>query len=734
MAKLKKIKVTNGVFWVEAPDAGLYILCGAPADVVKHLMRRGLIVDMEVKGVTFESGPNAILLSDVMLQGGDLANLSEFPVLQMLYRQGMIIPGHPNNTGIKPLIMGDKKQVAAQMEYIHRGNYGLVSEEEIIAAGVEPERARELMRLKLKFAFGKISDPNTLLDTHYISTEMKEIRGGVMVQKKGLNIYEFSYDGETVVVDLNLEDMQSYVSPYPLGYYQMKRDYLSVLHSGEGDGWDINRPTMSSVLVFRGDVYLVDAGPNLSAILNSLGIGINEVKGIFHTHSHDDHFAGITTLLHSDHKIKYFAEPTVRAAVTKKLSALLSIDEQDFANYFEINDLVIDQWNDIDGLEVKPIHSPHPVETTIFQFRCLGEEGYRSYSHFADISSFEVLQDMITDDESQPGISQEMFDTTKKNYLEPANLKKLDIGGGMIHGQAADFVDDTSDKIVLSHLARALSPNEKLVGSGSPFGTSDTLIPAHQKYSWRIAFGFLRDYFPDVPANRLQPLLNNPVEEFNPESILVKEGALSQNTYIIVFGNVESVDPDTLITSVHSAGTLIGEVSALHGLPAIETYRATSFVKALRISGLLFREFVKKNDLFADISLLEENREFLQRTWLFSEAISYPIQNRIAKVMLSKQFEAGVDISKLSSRGLVVISKGQVERSLDGNIIEVIEKGNFFGEGALFFNDSSDFTLRTLCPVEVFIIPRETIEGIPVVRWKLFETQEKRQQNLASIV
>lgn len=209
MAKLKKIKVTNGVFWVEAPDAGLYILCGAPADVVKHLMRRGLIVDMEVKGVTFESGPNAILLSDVMLQGGDLANLSEFPVLQMLYRQGMIIPGHPNNTGIKPLIMGDKKQVAAQMEYIHRGNYGLVSEEEIIAAGVEPERARELMRLKLKFAFGKISDPNTLLDTHYISTEMKEIRGGVMVQKKGLNIYEFSYDGETVVVDLNLEDMQS---------------------------------------------------------------------------------------------------------------------------------------------------------------------------------------------------------------------------------------------------------------------------------------------------------------------------------------------------------------------------------------------------------------------------------------------------------------------------------------------------------------------------------------------
>ncbi|MCK5445751.1 MAG: cyclic nucleotide-binding domain-containing protein, partial [Rhodospirillaceae bacterium] len=700
MSNLKKIKVTTGVYWVEAPDAGLFILCGAPADVVKHLMRRGLIVDVEEKGVTFESGPNAILLSDVMLQGGDLSNLSEFPVLQMLYRQGMIIPGHPNNSGIKPLIMGDAKQVKAQMEYIYRGNYGLISEEEIIETGVSPERAKELMRLKLKFAFGQISDPKNLLDTHVISSKKEEIRNGVTVQRKGLNIYEFGYEGDTVQVDMNLEAAQSYESPYPLGYYQMKREYMSVLHSGEGDGWDINRPTMSSVLVFRGDIYLIDAGPNLSAILNSLGIGINEIKGIFHTHSHDDHFAGLTTLIRSDHKIKYFAAPMVRAAVTKKLSALLSIDEKDFSNYFEVHDLDIDEWNDMDGLEVKPIFSPHPVETTIFQFRCLGEEGYRTYAHYADMSSFEVLENMITDDDQAPGISQAMYDETKMNYLKAANLKKIDVGGGMIHGMAADFEDDKSNKIVLAHLARALSPAEKLIGSGSPFGTSDTLVPAHQKYSWRIAFKFLQDYFPDIPTHCLQPLLNNPVETFNPESILIKEGEFSQDTYIVVFGNVESVAPQTHITSVHSAGTLIGEMSALHGLPALETFRATSFVQALKISGLLFREFVKKNDLFGEISMLEENREFLQKTWLFGEAISYPIQNKLAKAMTTERFDASTDISDLSAKGLVMVCKGEVERSLDGSVLEIIESGNFFGEDELFFKNSQNFSIRTLSPVE----------------------------------
>ncbi len=43
----------------------------------------------------------------------------------------------------------------------------------------------------------------------------------------------------------------------------------------------------------------------------------------FHTHTHDDHFAGITTLIRADHRIKYFATPLVRKSVTKKLSALL---------------------------------------------------------------------------------------------------------------------------------------------------------------------------------------------------------------------------------------------------------------------------------------------------------------------------------------------------------------------------------------------------------------------------
>jgi len=128
MPKISKIQVTAGLYWIEVPEIDLYVMCGCPADSVKHLMKRGLIVARAKNGVPYETGPNAILLSDVSVQNGFFSNLSEFPVLQMYYRQGMMLPGHPNNTGLKPLLIGSEEQVKAQMQYIYRGNYGLISE------------------------------------------------------------------------------------------------------------------------------------------------------------------------------------------------------------------------------------------------------------------------------------------------------------------------------------------------------------------------------------------------------------------------------------------------------------------------------------------------------------------------------------------------------------------------------------------------------------------------------
>ena len=40
---IKTIKVTNGVYYIDIKKANTRILCGAPSDVVKLLMKKGLI-------------------------------------------------------------------------------------------------------------------------------------------------------------------------------------------------------------------------------------------------------------------------------------------------------------------------------------------------------------------------------------------------------------------------------------------------------------------------------------------------------------------------------------------------------------------------------------------------------------------------------------------------------------------------------------------------------------------
>ncbi len=724
--KINKICVSSGIFWLEVPAADLRVLCGCPADSVKHLIHSGLIVSEEDHGITYETGPNAILLSDTMLQQGSFANMSEFPVLQMLYNQGMLLPNHPNNTGVKPVLMGAKEQLEAQMKYIYRGNYGLVSTEELIEAGVNKQDADEMIRMKEAFAFGSIHESEEILDTSVIDNERMEVRNGVGVRRIGFNVFEFDYEDEIVTINLNLMPNETYRSTFSLGFHPIKREYFSVIHSGEGDGWDVHRPSMSSIIMFHGKIYLIDAGPNLPEMLTALGIGINEIEGIFHTHSHDDHFAGLPALIRTDRRIKYFATKLVRTSVTKKLCALLSMDESRFSDYFEVVDLDFDRWNDVDGLEVKPVFSPHPVETNIFIFRALWEGGYRSYGHFADISSFQVLQSMLSKEDSDEGISQAFYDKVREDYLTPVDVKKIDIGGGMIHGNASDFKDDKSKKIILAHTALALTDEQKEIGSDLPFGAVDTLIPTYQNFGMQRAYNFLCDDFPSAPKHQLRTLLNNETVSIEPGTIMIKEGVVNDHLYLLLSGSVEMIDSKHHAKIKLYAGSLLGELSALQRCPASHTYRTESFVQALSISSQLYADFVRLNALYDDIERLGESWQFLENLPLFDEAISHITLNHIVDQIKLDVYPAG-HVFDMQDKQLYLVKRGTVKVGTE-SVLETIETGDFFGEVSIFFNDIRYPEIRTAEQSEIYRVPIEVVKNIPIVNWKLFERHEKREQ------
>jgi len=727
--RMRLVAVSPGISWVEVPEADLRVLCGCPADSVKHLIKRGLIVETERNGVSFETGPNAILLSDVSLQNGAFCNLSEFPILQMLYRQGMIIPGHPNCSGRKPLIVGSAQQIEAQLEYVMRGNYGLLSVGEMVEAGVPPDIAQEWMRMKLRFAFGAIRPPRDLLDTCVVGEGISDLSGGVTVRRVELNVFEFAYRGETVTVDLNLGLGQTYQTPYHLGYHDLERGYFTIVHSGEGDGWDAERAAISTIMMIQGKVYLIDAGPNIHASLQALGIGVQEVAGIFHTHCHDDHFCGLTTLFRADHRIKYYAVPPVRASVAKKLAALTGVTEDSFGEYFEVCDLTLGVWNPIEGLEVLPLFSPHPVETSVFHFRTPWEDGYRTYAHLADIVSLDVLGQMVDDDESRHGIGSALFTQVQADYLIPADIKKLDIGGGLIHGSAEDFSEDRSGKIVLAHTALPLTRAQKRIGSGAPFGTVDVLIPSHSESRPSVARDYLAAYFPGVPEHQIRSLLNHPVVTINPESILLREGCACDAIHLVLTGLVEVIEPESDRTAILSAGAMVGESYALPGGPSRETFRALSFVRALRIPVALYRNFVERNKMTRRITRLAELRDFFTHTWLFGESLSNLTQVRLSEASTFIALADGEPFDPSGRDELYLIRAGALVRHGEGGVlIERAGPGEPFNESEVLFGLAPVGRLTAEGPSELLSVPGALVREIPVARWKLLELHQRRMR------
>jgi len=725
---IKKTKIIEGVYFIEIPEANLYIQCGSPAESVKHLIKGGFISKTSKDGVEFETGPNAILLSDVMIQNGEFSNMSEFPVLQMLYKQGLIIPNHPNNTGLKPLLIGHENQVLSQMQYIYRGNYGLISQEEIESCGIDSMLAKELYNMKLKFAFGKLQAPSNLLESRFVDSTKCEIRDGVFIKRVAINIFEISYKDDSIIVDLNLTDKKNYISPYLLPQFKLKREYFSIIHSGQGDGWDMVRPSMNSIICFQGKYYLVDVVPNINYILDSLSISINEIEGVFITHCHDDHIAGITTLIRSDKKIKIYGAKIVTKSLIKKLSALLVLEESDFQNLLDIKNLDIETWNNVDNLEVKPIISPHPVETTIYLFRTFFEERYYSYGHFADIIDTKVLKEMIVENTNQVGITQSFYNKIIKEYTQAVDIKKVDIGGGMIHGNYKDFIDDHSGKIILGHTNQVLTKEQLKVGVNSLFGLQDVLIGTKLNYEYKILSRYLKSNFPLFCHNDLEGFLNCEIIDFNPKELLYKRNEKITNLYLIIDGFVEKNSPRCNDIVVLESGVIIGEKSALNERVIDAVFIAKNYVKALKIPIDYFIYFVDKHNLYSHFkSKFELGKIFLTNN-IFSENISYPTINKLIKYMTIIEVEE--KSYKFDEDLVYLVVKGSMNILVNDFVLDKVSMGGHFGGLHVLLNIPSIFKYIPAEKSVLYSVPSFLIHEIPVAFWKIFEYYGVLQKKL----
>ncbi len=78
-----------------------------------------------------------------------------------------------------------------------------------------------------------------------------DLQGGLTSTRLALNLFEFRLDDETLQVDLSLPPGQTFRPRYLLPSSCAGRDYFSIIHCGDGNGWDPGQPGLGSVRLFR---------------------------------------------------------------------------------------------------------------------------------------------------------------------------------------------------------------------------------------------------------------------------------------------------------------------------------------------------------------------------------------------------------------------------------------------------------------------------------------------------
>ena len=313
--------------------------------------------------------------------------------------------------------------------------------------------------------------------------------------------------------------------------------------------------------------------------------------------------------------------------------------------------------------------------------------------------------------EAKYHISEDFFDKTLQSYLEKSDVKKIDAGGGMIHGEVVDFANDPSEKLILAHSSLPFSEEQLASACTAEFGTSDLRVPLdHETFFQDKALQWLRQRFPSLKKEELRELITEQTEEIPRGNKIFTR--LQEAGYIplLLTGRVE------LNGLLYPAGTLLGEANALADLQELQEMAAVGPVRILPISLDLYRGLLKKHKLLKKrISLLKDCDHF--RTFpIFQYGLTDDYLISVIKKSERISLKKNQTVS-LPENTLGVLEVGEVQ-FLTGNKNLKVTENTVLGLSNML-GKSLSWKEKTLKKSQVLCLPAENLLQAPVVRWCL---------------
>ena len=175
-----------------------------------------------------------------------------------------------------------------------------------------------------------------------------------------------------------------------------------------------------------------------------------------------------------------------------------------------------------------------------------------------------------------------------------------------------------------------------------------------------------------------------------------------------------------------SAGSFIGVGSILDNRPSHNTYRACSFLRVIRLPGIVYAEVIRRNGLLDLMRRTATLRAFLDSTPLFSEGLPATALRRIVETVKERHFKSGETIAGEDLQSINIMRSGLIERVVGTKVLDVLTEHASFGEEGAIFKVSYLSSFRVREETSVYQIPGEILRNVPLLHWKLFESYQRR--------
>ena len=726
-------QICEGAYCVDIHEIGVSWLLNAWPDVVKYIIKN----DDTINGIVYTE----------LTQSTDIvpdSNFLEFPLLHCLFNKGMIFDGN------RPVVIGNKSQIIRAKEGFARGLYGFQNKIETLEDLTDEREAENLIKEIEGLGFNGIQNVENIVDFVPFVADINGLScsyKGLKISSSSPNNFEFDYEGYRVDIDCNLAKDSRYKLPFTLNHSSSDFADFQVIDTGEADGFSENYSCNHTVVRWFGKTLCIDLPMNVSNMLFHAGISNSEIDAVVFTHNHDDHIGDLAFLFESSKKIDVICPKIIWSAITRKASTIYDCSEDQLSTLVNYIPIPFDKEFDYEGLGITPHRSIHPVPTAIYKFSVRSQGIYKTYVHLCDVLNFERCEKLL----ETGSISKDRFISYKKFMLQHATLKKVDVGtkkGGelfSVHGTWRDFVDDTSEEIILTHLNPELAEPQAIesVGSLSKYGSvrnliEDSRVSMQELYEEKI-MSYLcqgisrildrclnKDELSDIPE--WHEILGTNVINVSPGDVVCGRERNTESIVLWLTGCGRcKIDKNGLQYKVQS-GDIIGEIDAVLGCRESRELIAENYSRVVLISKRLFRRVVlmlcpqSQNQLIETLEEQDGKSSKLHHSEFYPCNGSLRLFNSLVKRMHEVELMPGSNIND----GLYigndprVIGIGINGLELEEKLTRIVAFGSFLDHAG----PQTDFEINIRQPSNFLYLPADHFKwfmNIPILKYRLRE-------------